>query len=121
METIIFSVGLLGVAFLLHLLIWRVCLPKRQTLVLLLIFFGIFGLGSLVGLIFKAGGAPQSFVQWLQLAFFYIPSALSYIALYSAIEEDSPSLLLVNEVHRSGDKGCSYDEFSKIISNELFI
>ncbi|KKQ83979.1 MAG: hypothetical protein UT04_C0022G0011, partial [Candidatus Daviesbacteria bacterium GW2011_GWF2_38_7] len=65
--------------------------------------------------------APQTFVQWLHLLFFYVPTMLSYIAVYSAIEEDSPSLLLVDMVHRSGERGCAREDFAKIISNELLV
>jgi hypothetical protein len=86
--------GLLVLAFLVQLAIWRLALPKSQTRALLVLFtcippvvFGVaWGLHHPIVL---------SLPEFAGVGLFYVSCALAYIVLYSAIEMQSPTLAIV--------------------------
>lgn len=118
-----FAVGLFVFAFATHWLCWRVCLPRRQTLALLLIFLGAFP--AAVGLYFLAPHLPLSWPhsvwEWLHVAEFHTAMALSYIVLYSMLEENSPSLTIIGFVAEAGSAGRTPDEVFGLINDDLIL
>jgi hypothetical protein len=121
MNILLTGLILLTVAFFLHLLIWKIYLPKKQTKALLLIFFGTLasGLGFIV---YNPGVITfESPWQYLHVALFFIAFTLSYIITYSAFEADSPSLVIVNLIHAAGENGMPDDELKKYLTDDILV
>jgi hypothetical protein len=105
---------LLGSSFLVHLVWWRVSLPKRQTRTLLVIFAVVPVLVA-----FTLPRLHLSLPQVTLVALFDASCALTYIALYSAIEQQSPTLAIVSRLAAAGDAGCSEGELQQSFGQEL--
>ena len=91
--------GLLTLAFLVHVVLWRVAVPKRQTRALLLIFVLIptAAAAALVSgqlPIFAGLSTPQA----LRLMLFYVSCSLAYICTYSAVDMPSPTLTIISYI-----------------------
>ena len=114
-------------AFSLHLFIWRVRLPRRQTKTLVNIFYGFFFLWCLM-----SSGLLQSDSDWRQ----YFPSRLSehahifsyyctttfvYIGGYSLLEADSPSLLIIDRIHKAGSEGLEKNSLYMSLDDNILV
>jgi hypothetical protein len=102
---------LLAVSFLVQLVVWRVALPRRQTHALLVLF------GSapvlVVGIAWATGHAPGfSAAQAFRVVLFYVSYALAYMVIYSAIENESPTLAIISHVAKAGAEGCDDADLS---------
>lgn len=114
-------------AFILQLIVWRIRLPKRQTKVLLGIFFGTLFAGLLtlkiVPYLIPGLGiyAPKYPLEYLHISISFISLTLAYMITYSAIEADSPSLVMIRAVAKAGSEGLDKKEFDKTMSDELLV
>lgn len=101
-----FALSLWALAWVAHLAWWRVRLPAKQTRALLLLFLaaGAGGAVAAATLPAVAARAPQGPWGWLLAATFFGAASLSYVALYSGLEEDSPTLALVLRCWRAGGR-----------------
>jgi hypothetical protein len=98
------------IALSLHLLIWRIRLPKRQLPSLLVLFGVVFLLWIATPFAWRL-----DLVGLLHVALFYTSISLAYVITYSAIEGDSPTLSLIYFVSKAGEKGvpaADVDQFS---------
>ena len=113
-------------AFVLHLVVWKIRLPKRQTQVMLLIFFGTLIAGSaflwthpsfsLFGV-----GAPAEWTEYVRIALLFTAFTLAYMITYSGLEADSPSLVMVLSIARAGPEGLSKDVFYQQMTDDILI
>jgi len=106
MSSLFTALGLITAAFLVHLCLWRIHRPSNHTLGLL----AVFGITYLVGLpVLYFCPVTHWIVQkpclFLQITIFHIVISLAYIAFYSILEEDSPSLSIVTMVSAAGSVG----------------
>jgi hypothetical protein len=114
-------------SFMIHLIIWRKHVPLKQTKALLFIYFGtlviiLSGLWSNLLLSSRfASFAATNVLEYFQI--FILTSSLifSYIITYSAIEADSPSLLIVREVADAGPDGLNEEKLKAILNNDFLI
>ena len=122
MQIVFYALGLLGCAFAAHLVIWRVAMPRHHTRALLMIFFGVVAAGLVASLMpMLAGYGPRSVWDFVVVLSFFSSVALAYIAFYSAIEEDSPSLALVKAVARSGERGVGREGCHEVIGDDFLV
>lgn len=127
MIVLIWSLVLFGLAFLLHVIVWKVRLPGRQTKTLLIIMFGALGAGLLV--LYAApqaspalsGYVPHGLPRFIHIALFFTSFTLAYMITYSAIEADSPTLVMVAKIAGAGEKGLSKDAFDSALTDELLV
>jgi hypothetical protein len=121
MNILFTGLSLLAIAFLFHLLIWKIYLPQKQTKTLLVIFFTT--LGSGLGFIIYNPDVItfESPWQYLHVAIFFISFTLSYIITYSAFEADSPSLVIVNLIHAAGKNGLPDDELKNYLTDDILV
>jgi hypothetical protein len=108
MRLFLAGLALLLLAFVVHVVIWRVRPPKRSIRALL----GIFATTPLVAVPIFMAIEPSAVIDAslsdaLRVLLFYVPSSLVYVCLYSAIEAQSPSLAIVSYVAGCGSAGCS--------------
>jgi glucan phosphoethanolaminetransferase (alkaline phosphatase superfamily) len=103
------------VALVLHLILWRIRLPRNQTVALLFIFFLVFALWSLPVFSFVV------VVEWLRAAMLYVAAAFSYVITYSGFEGDSPTLGFMRALSQSGDKGFSDEDVAAFLARRPFL
>lgn len=128
MATLVWGAGTFLAAFLLHMAVWRVRVPERQTKVLLLIMFSV--LAAALAFL-KAGGgrfagelglpAPETAGDFLHLALINISLVLSYMITYSAMEADSPSLVIVMAVEGAGPAGLEEDALRRCFNDDRML
>ena len=127
MASLVYGSILFGFAFVLHVVWWRIRLPKRQTKVLLLIFFGFLCVGSLIlqryTLKISIFGLhpPSDISEYFQLAIYFISLTLAYMITYSAIEADSPSLLIVMRISDAGKSGLSKELLERDMDDTVLL
>src|SRR5262249_15438455 len=96
MTVLLAGLGLLFISFCVQLVLWRIFVPGRQIRALLVIFFLVplivFGVVQIAGIVLVTLSAAEI----VRLAVFYVSCGLMYIVLYSAIEEQSPTLAIIS-------------------------
>jgi hypothetical protein len=102
------GLALLMLAFVVHVVIWRVHLPRRSIRALLYIF----ATTPLVAVPIFMAIDPSAVIDAsqsdaLRVLLFYVSCSLVYVCLYSAIEAQSPSLAIVSYVAGCGGASCS--------------
>jgi len=111
--------------FLLHLAAWKIKLPARQTKTLLFILFG--GLAAALA-VFRfspfslAGFAPPAgLAENLSLALYVTSFILAYMITYSAVEADSPTLVMIKTIADAGEKGIEKSAFFAALNDDVLI
>lgn len=116
MKTVFWGTSIFAASFLVHLALWKVRLPKRQVKTLLILQFSALAASvwalsrlspnwALLGVV-----RPLGPVEWAQTSLFAASLILSYMITYTAIEADSPSLVIVRRVEASGARGLTKEE-----------
>ena len=114
-------------AFLIHLVLWKIRLPKRQTKTILQIFFAVLIIGILVlcnlpdSPVFWGITPPVSFAEYIQISSFFISLTLAYMITYSALEADSPSLVIVTTIANSGPSGLDKKCFDELMNDNVLV
>ncbi|MEI6492355.1 MAG: hypothetical protein WCO94_07380 [Verrucomicrobiota bacterium] len=116
MRILLTSIFLLAGAWTLHLIIWRIHLPKRHIKALL-IGFGI----VLAGWLGLAVARSIPVLELFQVAMLYGSLALTYIITYTAIESDSPTLRLVRDLQKAGRAGLSVEDLERFVAARPFV
>lgn len=113
MALALYGLGFFTACFLLHVLLWKLWLPRRQLPTLLALLLVVFP-ALLLGLTFAVPQlrdvAPADAPGWVTVGLFHLAFSLGYGVTYTALEEDSPSLCLLRYVARAGDAGRSTAE-----------
>jgi hypothetical protein len=127
MRVLFWSLALFAGAFFLQLIIWKIRLPDRQSKTLLQIFCGTF-LGGLfiiwvAGLEFQALNIlpPQGLSEYLHVSLFFISFTLAYLITYSAVEVDSPSLIIILAIQNARGAGLTRAEFERSNTDDILI
>ncbi len=125
MRPLVWGCILLCAAFAVHYAVWRVRLPRRQNKILLEIFFGtlLFGLCMMRMLpaltdVFD-GYLLQGAGEYIQAAVLFLSCTFAYMITYSAIEVDSPSLLMTLAIAQAGPDGIDPKEFETRLTDDI--
>lgn len=102
-----------------HVLLWRVWLPRPATGVLLGVFAGV-GVAGLVVALWSLA-LVSSLWQLAQISLFHAASSATYLIIYTGIEETSPTLAVVCAVHRAGEQGCTLDQLKRVVQDGNFL
>lgn len=123
MWLIVFPFGLFAFAFAVHLVWWRIRTPRRQTATLLLWFFAAFPLGIFLAKHFADSEdlVPKSGWHLLLTAQFYFGATLAYACINSALQHDSPALMVVTYISLAGPQGRTRDEVRSILRDDVLI
>ncbi len=124
MAVFAYTLILLLIAFGVHVCLWKVRLPKNHSKTLLAIFLTVLGLGVLSGIVFArktADPVMRGASDYVQVVAAYIAVMLAYIVTYSGIEVDSPSLVMVLDIHGAGPGGLPQDAFHRQMNNERLV
>lgn len=110
-----------------HLLAWKIRLPRRQVKTLLTIHFG--GLAvSLAALaaappdfsLFGVSG-PRGTPELLHIALLVTSLTLAYMITYTALEADSPSLVMSQRLLEAGARGVPKEQFETFLNDEILV
>src|SRR5437764_5771567 len=112
LTTLVLFLGALG----LHLIVWKIRLPKFQTRTLLLLFALVLFLW-LVTLTLR----PMSLAEVAHVCLFYTSLSLCYVITYSAFEADSPTLSLIRHAHEAAGRGMSSEAVHLVLENGPFV
>jgi hypothetical protein len=110
MRLFLTGLSLLLLAFFVHIVAWRVRLPRRSIRALLCIFAATPLV--VVPIYFAIAPAFTDASDAVRILLFYVSCALVYVVLYSAIESKSPSLAIVSYVASCGSAGCAEADFA---------
>lgn len=116
MPAILFASAWLALTFILHVAIWRVRRPERQTFGVLCFFLMSCGVGLLAAYL---GGFAHDVADLVLIAQFLVAVALAYTCINSAIQEDSPTLMLVTFVAIAGPEGCTAEEAKAALNADI--
>lgn len=117
MQLLFIAVLSLSIAWVLHILWWKVCLPIAHTKALLILFTVVFGFCLMVCFLLSYVGILQfSIYNYLHFTLFYVPVSLAYISAYSLIEEQSPSMLILELLEKSTPEGLSKNDIEGTFS-----
>lgn len=121
MAVLSWSLTTVILGFLIHLALWRIRLPRYQTKTLLLIFVLtlIAVLASINFLNRPPLPLPSGLAEYCHISLFVIIFALCYIISYSAIEADSPTLVMIRAI--AAKDGLPEEELRKQASDDVLI
>lgn len=117
MKTLFLGTTIFCAAFFLHLLIWKISMPKRQRKMLLEIFLGTL----IVSFVILRGIVQLTILEYVHIALFFIALTTAYIITYSAIEVDSPSLVMVMHIAQAGPAGLDKEKFGQLMNDDVLI
>jgi len=126
MKVLFWGLFLVALAFVLHLIVWKIHLPKRQTKIMLLMFFGTLIAGSAflwTHPAFSLFGvaAPDGSIEYVRIALLFTAFTLAYMITYSGLEADSPSLVMVLSIDQAGPEGLSKQIFFQQMTDDILI
>jgi hypothetical protein len=116
MKILLTTSTLLVIAWISHLVIWRIRLPRHQTRTLLLTFATVFAFWLIT-----LASYPTPLIDALQISLLYISVSFCYVITYSAVEGDSPTLSLVNLLAEKKDEGLPIDEIDEFVLQRPFV
>ena len=100
-------------ALFVHLVIWKICLPKKnRPVVLVSIFFWVLVLGITM---------LMNFSQRIDYIVLYCSLAVAYILSYPAMEASSPSLAITYNIAKASKAGLAKAELYKILTDETLV
>lgn len=112
--------------FLAHVIVWKIRLPVRQTKTLLFILFG--GLTASLAAFwrfpsFSLAGlpVPSSAAELLAVALYVTSFILAYMITYSAVEADSPTLVMIKAIADAGPAGLGREHFFSAMSDAVLV
>ena len=117
MSVLISGSLLFAIALLLHLVVWRLRYPANPIKTLILLFGSV----ALFGIISLSFYVSYTAVQYAHIVLFFFSLFICYLITYSAIEADSPSLVIVLRVARSGKEGLPSENVEESLGNDLLI
>jgi hypothetical protein len=114
------ALTLFSAAFLLHWVLWRIRVPRRQSAVLLGIFVAALpvGLAAVTFVPALQFFRPYGIWEVVQVSIFQIAMTLAYVVAYSAIEGRSPSMTLLSYVADSRGQGRTRAELETVLRGD---
>ena len=127
MKVLVFGLTIFCLAFMVHLIVWKIRLPKRQVKTMLLLFFATL-LSSLI-ILWSAPAsfkllnlaAPDDIWEYLHICLLFISLTLAYMITCSALEADSPSLVMVMAINNAEPDGLDKMRFKELMSDETLV
>ena len=128
MNVLMYSTAILSVALFVQVIVWRIKTPHRQTKALLQIFFGTLCAGLLF--LWKAPAAETvgipgretlSWIEVLHIGILCVAAILAYMMTYSAVEVDSPSLVIILKIAEAGTHGLEDHELYRQLDNDILV
>lgn len=127
MTTFLYGSLLIIAAFGLHFIIWWIRVPRRQNKVLLQCFLGVLVVGSLLlyyfsnDIVLLGVNPPTRLSAYARLWMYFISFTLAYMITYSAVEADSPSLVIILKIAETGPSGLKEESLLGELNDDALI
>jgi hypothetical protein len=127
MGVLLFALGSVLLSLAVQLVLWRIRLPRRQAMALLVIFSAVPALLYLL-LVAGAGSFPSSGIllpsgpaELLHALLLIASLTGAWLMTYSAVEVDSPSIHIVHAVARAGADGMAEEDLRAAFTDEVLL
>ncbi len=123
MRILLFGLAALVSAFVVQVLVVRALQPRNHAAVIVVVF-GTFCALALAAFAVFPSADNNGWGYWIdlgRLALLLASLSLAYVAVYSAIEDDSPSMAMVKMAWQAGAKGCAEEDFRAVMDDRLFL
>lgn len=100
-----------------HLIIWRVKCPVKPYRGLFFIFTAV----GLPGIFFLFHIGICGVGQCFHTALLYFSLFLCYVITYSAIQADSPSIVIVMKIFKSGKSGLRAESIATVLGDDVLV
>jgi uncharacterized protein YacL len=119
----LFGLSLFFVSIAINFILWRIRYPKRPMATLLFVFIFVLFVGLATANLADTKFGAWDFDIWehLHIILFYVPLFLGYMITYAGLEDDSPSMTIVQFVSLSREKGREYKDFERILTDKVLI
>jgi hypothetical protein len=114
------ALALFSAGFLLHWVLWRIRVPRRQSAALLAILLAALpvGLATVTFVPALQFLRPHGVWEVVQVSTFHIALTLAYVVAYSAIEGRSPSMTLLSYAADARDNGRTRAELEAVLRGD---
>lgn len=113
MSVLLYGILTFCLALLVHLAVWRFCLPKKdRAFVLVNVFLWTLVLGTII---------LRDIPGYLDYVVLYCSLAAAYIVSYPAIEIESPSLIIARDIAGAGRSGLDKSELYRTMSDKILV
>ncbi len=65
--------------------------------------------------------APTTILEYLHICLFFISITLAYVIIYTAVEADSPSLVIILKIAEKGSKGLVKQEIEQDLNDDILV
>ncbi len=120
MKYILIESLLLFISFVIQVIVWRIKVPKRQSKWIIFININIL----IVFLLIIAYQFQTFFVSSIYIfnfIIFHLIALMSYLITFSAIEADSPSLLILYLIYLQKTDGLLRDDLYHLLNDQVLI
>jgi len=117
MSILLWGIAFFAITFLIHLFIWRFRRPKNPVRALIFLFSCVISFGLIILYYLWA----EDLFGVLYIAIFSCSVFISYLLTYSAIEADSPSLVVVLRIYNAGRSGMSFKDIESHLGDDLLV
>ena len=115
MNILLYGLFLFILAFGIHLIIWKVHLPQHQSKAIMWIFLGTFFLGV------PFTPLVHSFFELVHVFLLFLSLTLAYLITYSAMEADSPSLVIIRKIAEAMPSGLAKQDLERELTDDILI
>ena len=112
------------IAFLFHLIVWRIRVPENPIRVLLVIFYSVLSSGLMFLWFYQVGSSlfgSQLAFGYLNIVLFFTAMTFTYCLVHQFLVDDAPSLITIMSIFNAGKSGMSKTELSALITDDIFI
>jgi hypothetical protein len=115
------AAALFAIAFAVHVVWWRLKVPRRQLFALLVLFLvvAIAGFTTIHAVGLFPGQLPLP--RFLLAVLLFGGVCVVYLVAFTAMEEDSPSLTLLRLISEAGSRGIHREELMRVVERHSFI
>ncbi len=127
MSVLFYGIIAFSLGFSIHFIIWKISLPKKnQSVALLKIFFGVLFIAILIFIkasntVFSVLSPPHTVAEYIEFFILYTSLTLAYIATYSAVEVDSPSLVMLLIIAKMFPEGLDKQKLFSLLNDNLLV
>lgn len=126
MTVLVWGVAAGAFAFVLHLAIWRVRVPRRQLRSVGFVFFGVLAAALAAQWVLPRVGVTAlprlaDAPEVVAFVLFFVAWTLAYMISYTSIEVDSPSMAVVRRIDAMGTLGLPREDLESLASNARMV
>lgn len=123
MKTLVWGGGLFMLGLTLQIVLWKIRLPERQTKTLLALMLSVLFCGLATARLLPASiaFAPRTLPELLHCALLGLALIFAWMITYSAIEADSPSLVILLSIDSRGTDGMPEAELYSTADDAILV